>query len=101
MIAPLPDASGNHNRGLTEENDMKKENVTVKLSEEQPESTEIIAAAIIKISDGFAKLIKGGLNERAMIVLIKDHTGVAQYEIKKVLECLPRLKELYCSNPRR
>ena len=76
---------------------MKKEKIDVKLNEEQPESTEIIAAAIIKISDGFAKLMRGGLNERAMVVLIKDHTGVAQYEIKKVLDCLPRLKEIYCS----
>lgn len=78
---------------------MAKEKIDVKLSADQPESTEIIAASIVRISDGFAKLIKGGLNERALTVLIRDHTGVALYEIKKVLDCLPRLKEIYCTKP--
>ena len=75
----------------------EKHKLDVKLNDEQPESTEIIAASIVKISDGFAKLLRGGLNERALIVLIKDNTSVAQYEIKKILDCLPRLKEIYCS----
>lgn len=71
-------------------------NIEVKLNEEQPESTEIIAASIIKISDGFSRLLRSGLNERALLVLIKDHTGVAMHEVKKVMDCLPRLKEIYC-----
>lgn len=75
--------------------------VDVVLDEDEPENIKVIAASIIKISDGFAKLIESGLNERALVVLIKDHTGVAQYEIKKVLDCLPRLKEIYCKNPRK
>ena len=74
----------------------KSTEVNIVLDQEKPEPTEIIAASIIKISAGFDKLMKGGLNRRALVVLIKDHTNVPQYAIEKVLDCLPRLQELYC-----
>ena len=74
--------------------------VKVVLDTEQPEPTEVIAASIIKISDGFAKLIKGGLNRRALLVLIKDNTNVPMHEVGRVLDCLPKLKEIYCDKPK-
>ena len=78
----------------------KNTEVKVVLDAEQPEPTEVIAASIIKISDGFGKLIKGGLNRRALLVLIKDHTNVPMHEVGLVLDALPKLKEIYCDKPR-
>lgn len=78
----------------------KNAEVKVIVDAEQPEPTEVIAASIIKISDGFAKLLKGGLNRRALLVLIKDNTNVPMHEVSRVLDCLPRLKEIYCDKPK-
>lgn len=72
------------------------EKIAVVLDQTTPEPTEIIAASIIKISEGFAKLQSGGLNRRALIVLIKDYTNVPNYQIEKILNCLPALKDIYC-----
>ena len=61
-----------------------------------PESTEILARAIVEISDGFAKLMKGGLNQRAIIVLLQAETRLPQRDIKIVLDAISRLKGWYC-----
>lgn len=70
-------------------------NITVKKSE-PPESKEILAEAIVRIGDAFAALQKSGLNTKAIIVLIKDATGLPQRDIKLVLDSLSRLKGWYC-----
>lgn len=51
----------------------KKKQVRVKKSE-PPESTEIMAEAIVKISRGFQRLMDGGLTEEAIVVLIQHKT---------------------------
>ena len=61
-----------------------------------PETTEIMAAAVVKISDGFAKLTATGLNRRAVAVLIHDKTKLGIGTIETVLDALPRLKGWYC-----
>ncbi len=64
--------------------------------EEKPVSNEVLAASIVRISDEFARATSTGLNRRALVVLLKDATGVAQYEINKILDALPDLKAMYC-----
>jgi hypothetical protein len=58
--------------------------------------TKELADAIRKISDGFGALLQSGLNERAIVLLLHDCTGVGKREIASVLEAIPRLKEHYC-----
>ena len=75
-----------------------KKEIVVKRNEENPEPTEIIADAIIKISQAFERIKNGRLSQRALILLIQDAVGasfVSRGQIKEVLECLPDLKNLY------
>lgn len=69
--------------------------VTVKLDDVAPESTEVIAAAIVRISRGVEKLSADGLNRRALLTLLKDATSMDKYQIDKVLNALPQLEALY------
>ena len=73
-------------------------NIKIKKTEEQPESTEVLADSIIKISEGFEKLLKSGLNERAYTVLLQDAIGatyISKSQIRLVIENLPRLRAWY------
>lgn len=64
------------------------------------EEQENLASAITKISDNLDTLLKSGLNKRAIIVLLQDATRIRRGDIKAVLDALPRLKEMYCSDLR-
>ena len=70
--------------------------IKVKKSEENPESTEILAKAIVDISKAFNKLYDGGLNEDAIIILIQDSTKLPKRDIRLVLDSLRRLESWYC-----
>lgn len=63
-----------------------------------PESTEILAASVIKISDAMDKLINapGGLKREAIVLLIHDMTKVGKPDIRQVLEALPQLRGHWC-----
>lgn len=79
--------------------------ITVKTDEENPLPVEIIAEAIIKISDAFEKINKGNLSRRALLLLIHDNCGTAGYghkkakptmkQIEEVLESVASLKKAY------
>ena len=68
--------------------------VAVKQGEEEV-SREVLADAIVKISEGLNRLKKSGLNRRAIVVLVKDASGVGMYDIHKVLDALEDLRRLY------
>lgn len=71
--------------------------MTVKVTKSvPPETTEILAEAIVRIGDGFSSLQKSGLNKRAIVVLIQAETKLSQRDITAVLDALPRLKGRYC-----
>lgn len=59
-------------------------------------NAETIANSIASLSNSARLLLSSGLNERALLVLLKDATGVAHREIKLILDTLPKLCELYC-----
>ncbi len=65
---------------------------------EPPESTEILAEAIVRIGDAAAKLNSSGLNRKAIILLLHDATKVGKKDIETVLDALPRLRGWYCKN---
>ena len=68
--------------------------VVVQQGEEKIE-TEVLAQAIVKISEGFLRLKRSGLNRRAIVVLVKDASGVGITDILKVLDALEDLRGMY------
>lgn len=62
---------------------------------EEPVPAEILAESIMKVADGFEKIQKSGLSDRALIALLKDATGLGRGEIKAVLAGLESLKAFY------
>ena len=71
-------------------------NIKVVKNSEKPESTEILAEAIVRIGSAMQALEKSGLNERAIVVLIHAETKLSQRDIKIVLDSLRKLKSWYC-----
>lgn len=71
---------------------------------DNPETPEVLAAAIIKIADGFQQLLNNGLNEDAVVALIHHMRGVqgiaSKPQIALVLSKLKELKGYYVRKPR-
>lgn len=63
---------------------------------EPPESTEILAAAIVRISEGVQKLRDSGINEKGIVALLHDATGLPKGTIQNVLDAQRRLASWYC-----
>lgn len=77
---------------------MKKEKFKVVQNAQTPDEevpTEIIAQAIVKISEGFEKIRNSGLKQRALCILLRDASGVSLEQITAVLRGLEDLKRLY------
>ena len=70
--------------------------VRIKKNEVAPESKEILAEAIVRIGDAFAKLQESGLNREAIVVLIQDATKISKRDINEVLNALNKLRGWYC-----
>ena len=70
--------------------------ITVKKST-PPESKEVLAAAIVRISDAFASLKASGLNKTAIVALLHDATKISKRDINLILDSLSRLKGWYCN----
>jgi hypothetical protein len=74
-------------------------NIRVIKNEENPETPEVLAAAIIKISEAFERLMSTKeLTDHALVALLKDMPGmqlVGKTEIRLVLDNLKRLKGYY------
>jgi len=68
-----------------------------KTVETKPEvSPETLADAVAKISTSMQKLLKSGLNKKAIVTLVKDDTNIPKHTIEQVLDSLKSLKERYC-----
>jgi len=70
--------------------------VKVIKTERQPETTEILAEAIVRIGDSVKKLNDSGLNRKAVVILLQDATKIPRCDIEAILDALPRLKGWYC-----
>lgn len=77
---------------------MKKtmlQTIKIKSNEANPEPLEIIAKAIIDVSNAFEAIQKSRLSQRAVVLLIHDKTKIAQRDIIEILDIVPRLKDIY------
>lgn len=73
-------------------------NVKIRKTEGAEESTELLASSIVKVSEGFEKILSTPLKERGLVVLLHDAIGTAKIskqQIRLVLDALPRLKAWY------
>jgi len=73
----------------------KNQTVTIKTDVENPEPLELIAKSIIEIADAFDKINQSNLKRRAILILIKDITGLGMREIEQILDVGPKLKSYY------
>lgn len=73
-----------------------KTNIKIVKNKVKPESTEILAEAVIRIGENFEKLQKNGLNTRAVVALIYDYTKISKRDIQAVLDSLAKMKGWYC-----
>lgn len=64
-----------------------------------PESTEILAEAIVRIGGAMKKLGDSGLNHKAIVVLIQDATKLPKRDIELVIDAQKRLAGWYCRAP--
>jgi hypothetical protein len=69
--------------------------VRVKKSD-PPESTEILAEAIVRISEALDSLYKSGVNRDAIVILIQAKTKLSRRDIEAVLNAQKRLAGWYC-----
>ncbi len=77
-------------------------NIKVIKNEENPETPEVLADSIIRISKGFDQLTKQGLTEDAIVVLLKGMRGMNEVSvpgIRLVLQNLPKLASYYVRKP--
>jgi len=75
-----------------------KQTITVKTNEENPEPIELLAEAIIEISNAYKKIQNSRLKKRAILLLIRDMTTYPQMglkEIELILDTVPRLAEYW------
>lgn len=73
----------------------KTKTITVKVNEQNPEPLEILAKAIIDLSDGLNKTLDSKLTKRAIVALLKDSTGLPKGEIETILNAISELKKAY------
>lgn len=73
----------------------KQQDVVLKKNEEADEPMEVISTAIIEVSRGFQKLSNSRLQQRVIVLLIKDITGQSISDIEKVLYAATRLENKY------
>jgi hypothetical protein len=71
--------------------------VTVKQDAEEPVASEVIAQAIVDISEGMKSLNNSGLKRRAITALIHDQSGVPKRTIELVLNNLESLRQDWCT----
>ena len=73
-------------------------NIKIKKNEENPESAEVLAEAIIKIANGFEKLLSTPLKEDAIVQLLmgmQGMAGISKGQVRLILKNLKRLKGWY------
>jgi hypothetical protein len=54
---------------------------------------ELLAKAIVDVADAAKALLKSRLTKKAILVLLKDKTGLPQHTIESVLDGAARLDE--------
>ena len=80
-------------------NTQKAQNIKVIKNEQNPETPEVLAEALIKIGEGFEAFSKSRLTNRAIVTLLLDlpelRSKVSRSEVEMVLNNLPKLSSYY------
>lgn len=74
---------------------MPNHRINITQDEDKPVDKDILATAICKLSDAINQILLSGLNEEAIIVLLRDQTGISKRDIKLVLHSLGQLRADY------
>ena len=61
-----------------------------------PETKEVLAEAICKISLAAERLASSGLNKTAVVALLHDRTKISKKQIHTILNGLRQLEGWYC-----
>lgn len=69
--------------------------VIVKQNPDKEIPVEILAQHIKAMSDVGKKLAASSMKQKTVLVLLNHTTGVAQKDIKKILDALPQLEKIY------
>lgn len=75
---------------------MKPVRATIIQSDADPVDRIVLAVSIREISRGMTKLLSQGLNERAIMCLVHDYSGIGKTDIRGVLQALKFLEKEYC-----
>jgi hypothetical protein len=62
---------------------------------EKPDAIEIMQKNIKKIAEASEMMLKGGLKKDTIILLLHDYTKISRGQIRQILDCLPKLGEIY------
>lgn len=77
-------------------------NIRILKNDEQPETPELLADSIVRISKAFGQLSEQGLTTNGIVVLLKGMKGMNEVSvpsIRLVLENLPKLASYYVRKP--
>lgn len=66
-----------------------------------PIPDDVLAKAIVKISDGMQRLVSSGLNRDAVVVLLHHETKLPFRDINRILTELSTLARKYTTNSTR
>jgi hypothetical protein len=73
----------------------KTQQITVKVTEENPEPLELLAKSVIELSDAFIKIESSPLKRHTVVLLLQDYTRLPKKSIEAVLDAAPKLKSYY------
>lgn len=69
--------------------------VKIKLSDDVPETVEVLADSVVRISEAMAKIKNSRLTRGCIVSLIKDGCYLSKKEINIVLDLLEDLEKMY------
>ena len=75
---------------------VKKKEDQLSDAEREAQEKQTLAENIASISKAMKSLFDSGLNEKAIVVLLKHKTGLTQAAILAVLDGLEELEKNYC-----
>ena len=75
--------------------------LVVEQEEEHPVEQKVFAQAIVDIAKAANELCVSGLNQRAIVVLLRDSSGQSKRVVESVLESLQQLANDYVVMPKK
>jgi hypothetical protein len=75
---------------------MKNVKAIVRQNPDEVVEKQVLAKAIVDIAKAFNKLSLSGLNQKAIVCLVHDTSGVGKPSVRAVLESLKTLERDFC-----